>query len=731
MTPLRTTTIRRSLMDSDPKDRIAIHAPETSDRSLVSTEELYRYLVESLTEYAIFATSDDGRIVSWNSGAEHLFGYVKAEVIDRNFDIIFTAEDRIAGAPQLELETARTAGRVATDCWHVRKDSSLFWATNIVQPIRDDDGNSVGFTKIVRDGTDRKVAIQALQDSQQRFQLLVETVREYAMFGVSSSGNVSFWNAGAEAVFGYRSDEIVGFPLAKLYAADAVSAGHATTQLNRAAHEGFAHDERWLVRKDGTRFFASDHIKRIANDLDGSDRGFVKMAYNITDRKAAEDATRHLAMHDSLTGLPNRVHFIERLRSEIADGQSAERGGFAVFFLDVDDFKLVNDSFGHSIADKLLQALATRLASCLRSGDLLARLGGDEFAILLIGTERRTDADTLVKRIARGLSKPFEVDRHEFFVTMSVGVALDTARYSLPEEALRDADIAMYASKAKGRGQITIFESAMHEPIVARQRLDTQLRHGLERDEFRVVYQPIVDLADMQTVGFEALVRWQHPTRGLLGPADFLEAARETESIIAIDRFVLLRACIDASTFLAERGSSSFLLSVNMTSRQFEFVDFVPYVSSVLHETGFDPSCLKLEITEGTMMAIFGNTLDTLARLRGTGIELYIDDFGTGYSSLSYLADLPVNALKIDRSFVEKIGLRTEHKKIIATIIDLAHGLEIKAIAEGIESNEQLEAVRALGCDYAQGFLFSRPVEWSVASASLDRHVDGFIAPLS
>ncbi len=705
------------------RNGVASNAQAQVAASPVSTEDLYRFLVESSTEYAIFAISEDGTVVSWNAGAENVFGYTKAEILGQQFDVIFTPEDRAEGAPRNELQTAEALGRNDTDRWHVRKDGTRFWATNIVQPLRDDHGERAGFTKIVRDATERFQATETLRRSQARFRLLVETVREYAIFAVDLQGNVTLWNAGAGELFGYTAEEIVGKPYGMLYTPEDVQSGVPQMDLHRATSHGVCRDERWLVRKDGSRFFSSGRLTQIREgDASDVDTGFVKVAHDITERKDMEEAMRHQALHDSLTGLPNRALFLEHLKRAIARSKRHTDTRFAVFFLDVDDFKTVNDSLGHIIADQLLRALATRLHAIVRKEDVFARLGGDEFAILLTDLRHADEAQGLVKRIKRALTVPFEIEGHETFVTMSIGIALDSPHYQEPEQALRDADMAMYAAKTRGRSNHSLFQPSMHERVLALQTLETQLRRGLERDEFRVVYQPIVEFGRSRPIGFEALVRWQHPSRGLLLPSEFLAAARKTELIIAIDRWVLRTACRHASMWQAQHPfAKPFSISVNLSSRQFERDDLTSYVADVLCDTLFDPAYLKLEITENTLMEKSLGVMHVLEELRRLGIEFYIDDFGTGYSSLSYLGDLPVAILKIDRSFVDKIGMRPGNDKIVATIIDLAHNLKLKAMAEGVETAEQLRMLETLGCDFGQGYLFSRPVDWAAAAPMLDR----------
>jgi len=694
----------------------------TLQASSVTTEDLYRFLVESTTEYAIFAMSGDGTIVSWNTGATNVFGYSKGDVVNCRFDILFTAEDRAANEPAGELQQAQSVGRSDCERWHVRSDGTTFWATNTVQPMRDERGAIVGFTKIVRDATERYQAVELLRQSQARFRVLAETVADYALFAISPDGTISIWNAGAEQLFGYRADEIVGRHYTTLYLAEDVRSGIPALEIAEATEHGNSVAERWLVRRDGTTFFSSGRLTRVRDNAVEGEHGFVRVAHDITERKAMEEKMRYSASHDALTGLPNRTTFIEHLTLAIALSKPPIEKHFAVFFLDVDDFKAINDSFGHMAADRLLIALAERLHAIVRDGDLVARIGGDEFAMLLTDLTHTAEADALVRRICLALAQPFEIDGQETYLTISTGIAFDAQGYSEPEEPLRDADIAMYAAKARGRSEHTIFAPEMRDELVASKNMDTQIRRGLERSEFRVVYQPIVSLAHLQIVGFEALVRWEHPTRGLLLPSAFLETARKAELIIDIDRLVLQDACRQVSIWHDQHPSARPIsLSVNLSSRQFERDDLVTFIRKILKDNRFAAAQLNIEITEHTVMQRSAMVLTSLEALRRCDIQLSIDDFGTGYSSLSYLSELPVTSLKIDRSFIDRIGDAPGNGRIVGTIVDLAHNLGLEATAEGIETDAQLVAVRDLGCDFAQGYLFSRPVPWLQAEQLLTR----------
>lgn len=697
--------------------------PSLGPSSKSSTEELHRFLVESITEYAIFAVSADGTVVTWNSGAENTYGYARNEILGHSFDTIFTPEDVESGAPQQELQVAENEGRADFDRWHVRKDGTRFYGTNTMQPLRNDEGALTGYTKIVRDITERHRAVTALRLSEERMRILLESVHDYAIFSLSTSGIIESWNSGAERLFGYSAREAVGEYFALLYTAQDGALGIPECELRSAAELGSCVDERWHVRKDGSRFFATGKLSRLgAGESERADFGYVKVAHDITERKEMEDAMRHEAFHDGLTGLPNRSLFLEHLRRSIAQAMRNTARSYAVFFLDLDNFKLLNDTMGHILADRVLIAFAARLARFVRTEDVVARLGGDEFGILVGDLSGPESALAVATRLHTAVSEAFTIEGHEVFVSASVGIAYGAANYESPEQVLRDADIAMYAAKTQGRSKSVMFDATMYREIIARHQLEGELRTAVRNQQFRTVYQPILALENARVVGFEALVRWQHPSRGCLQPAQFLPVAEESQAIIGIDRWVLRRACRDLSSWQAEhRASPPLTLSVNLSSRQFSDPLLVDQIRDVLRETGFDPARLKLEITENNLMENSVAVAANLDQLRRLGVELYVDDFGTGYSSLTYLRDLPVSALKIDRSFVSGMLSDNGSREIVRSVVTLAHNFDLIAIAEGVETKEQMVALRALNCEYGQGYLFSEPLGWEEASALISK----------
>ena len=419
---------------------------------------------------------------------------------------------------------------------------------------------------------------------------------------------------------------------------------------------------------------------------------------------------RHAAFHDSLTGLPNRGMFTELLKAEIESAKQSPDYLFAVLFLDLDRFKNINDSLGHTHGDLLLVAFAERLERTLRPFDTLARFGGDEFAILISGMSDTTDAVRVAQRIQDELSQPFVLHKNSAFATSSIGIALSSSGYDKPEDILRDADTAMYRAKENGKARYEVFDHGMHARAVSRLQLESDLRQAVENKEFCVFYQPIVSLQTGRLAGFEALVRWNHPRRGLVSPADFIPVAEETGLIVPIGEWVLGEACAKVREWqTASPTHRSLSLSVNLSGRQVAQPDLLERIKEALAASKLSPHCLKLEITESVVMENAEAATVMFRQLRSLGVQLSIDDFGTGYSSLSYLHRFPLNYLKIDRSFVSRLTTENDNA-IVRTISTLARNLGMEVIAEGIETDDQYQQLRTLGCEYGQGYLFSPPV---------------------
>lgn len=675
-------------------------------------EEFSSPLWNSLTEYAVFTLTSEGAIATWNAGAVRIFGYHRSEILGRDFSLIFTPEDVEAALPVLELRQATAEGRVNRDCLHVRKGGNRFWATNTVQPIQDANGKQLGFTKIVRDSTDRYEAAIALRQSEERFRLLVESVTDYAIFSTGPEGDITLWNSGAERTFGYSASEIVGENIAKLFVPDDVARGMPERELAQARKKGQLEVEGAQLRKDGTQFIAVRRLTLLKPERDAAVEGFAATAHDVTARRASEQGMWDRAFHDSLTGLPNRALLVDHLQRLVSRTKRHPIEQFALLYLDLTDFKAINDDFGHHEGDAVLKEAARRLLSCARAEDIVARIGGDEFAILLDPIETASTAEAFAKRVHAALAIPFGVQGSNRVVGTSVGIALGTSAYSSAADVVRDADIAMYEAKVGGATEQTvIFDDSLRERGLSRHQLEADVRHAIERDELFLKYQPIVTARNRRVVGFEALLRWRHPRRGLLPPGEFIPIAESTGTIVSIDRWVLAEACRQLRAWQDEFAHAQGLtMSVNVSARQFEHADFPSYIGGVIAESGILPQLLNIEITESAILEKSDAVISALEGIRALGVGIHIDDFGTGYSSLSYLASFPLSGVKVDRSFVSAIDERGEQAKIVRAIIALAHELGLSVVAEGIETSAESRAILAMSCELAQGYLFHAPL---------------------
>jgi diguanylate cyclase (GGDEF)-like protein len=475
------------------------------------------------------------------------------------------------------------------------------------------------------------------------------------------------------------------------------------------AHGGRVDEEYRLLAKDGSVVWVREETVLVRGE--GGEPLYVQgILTDTTERKSLEERLRHQALHDSLTGLPNRRLFVDRLRHALGRTSRREGRWVAVLFMDLDNFKAVNDSLGHGSGDLLLAAVAERLGRLLRPEDTLARFGGDEFAVIVEDVGAPDEAVRVAERIIEGFGAAFGLEGRDLYARASTGIAFGDARTKTPEDLLRDADTAMYRAKESGAGY-SVFDMAMHERAVGRLRLENDLRRAVERDEFVVHYQPIVRLDRGEVVAVEALVRWEHPEQGLLEPDEFVPVAEESGLVVPMGERVLKEACLTAKRWQQEYPRiPPLVVSVNLSARQLSRPDLAETVEGTLRETGLEARCLSLDVTETVYVrALEGNT-GALSRLRKMGVGISIDDFGMGYSSLSYLKRLPTDTIKIDRSFVEGLGEDIEDTAIVGMVIDLAHTLGMEAVAEGVETEGQAALLKELGCDLGQGYRFSRPL---------------------
>ncbi|MGI8639131.1 MAG: sensor domain-containing protein [Pyrinomonadaceae bacterium] len=570
----------------------------------------------------------------------------------------------------------------------------------------------------VQDITERKRADSALRESESKMRTLVESMSE-GLLQVNNEDYIDFVNGCFCEMVGYQPDELIGTDWSQLLFD--YEGRDFIKQVNKRRRDGISDSyEIRLRKKSGEPLWVIVGGAPIIND-EGVITGSMGVFTDITKRKCAEEQMLHDAFHDSLTGLANRALFTDHLRLRIERGKRNQSGMFAVLFLDFDRFKVVNDSLGHAEGDELLILIARRLESALRSSDLVARLGGDEFTILLSELDDESDAIRIAERIQENLKIPFDVGGGEIFMSASIGIALSTIGHTKAEDMLRDADIAMYCAKANGKACHKVFDRAMHDRALMQLQIETDIRQAFERGEFCLYYQPIFAIKTNNLAGFEALIRWNHPERGLVSPNEFIPVAEENGLILPLGRWILFESCRQMREWQDKNPvAASLKLSVNLSCKQFLQPDLVEQVTAALISTRLEPHCLKLEITESHLMENSAMSVKMMTRLRELGVELSLDDFGTGYSSLSYLHRLPVNYLKIDRSFVSRMTESTENGEIVNTIIKLAQSLKMKVIAEGIETADQLVQLKRLNCEYGQGYFFSKPLEAEAAKLFID-----------
>jgi diguanylate cyclase (GGDEF)-like protein/PAS domain S-box-containing protein len=593
--------------------------------------------------------------------------------------------------------------------WH--KDGTSFLVEYISTPILEG-GVLIGTVVTFQDITHRRRAEVELRESEERYAIAVRGAKD-GLWDWNLKTNQIYFSPRWKSMLGWEEDQI-GSSLDdwfnRIHPEDFEHVQAALLAHFAAQTPDFESEHRMLHQDSSYRWVLCRGLA--VRDGNGKTVRIAGSLTDITSRKRTEKQLLHDALHDALTDLANRALFMDRLERAIERGKRHKQYLFAVLFLDLDRFKLVNDSLGHIIGNQLLIAIARRLQLCVRLEDTVARLGGDEFVILLEGIESASDATRVAERIQTELAQPFNFSGHEMFASASIGIALSATGYEQPEAILRDADVAMYRAKALGKSRYEMFDTSMHAQAVTRLQLETDLRHAIERQEFELHYQPIVLLRNKELVGFEALVRWRHPQRGLVSPEAFIPVAEDTGLIVPLGWWVLQEACrqmhVWQQQFLVGPPLS---MSVNLSGKQITQPDAVERVEQILQATGLAPSSLKLELTESLMMEHAEATITILQKLKALGIQLAIDDFGTGYSSLSYLYQFPIDTLKIDRSFVNRMDVELEKLELVRTIATLAWNLSMNVVAEGIETQQQLSHLKALGCEYGQGYFFSKPVD--------------------
>ncbi len=700
-------SISRVRRSEDPQPRLRgmavdISARKAMEEDLHREKERYRALYEGVP-VGLYRMTPQGEFLVANSALVNMMGFSSHQALYASTaDAMYVdplerwrwqnAMVHVQGVRSFELPCRRT-------------DGSLIWVRNTAKAIRNDSGEIAYYEGALEDITDSKRARAAEATAEAKFRGLVEQ----SLVGIYmlQEGRLVYANPKMAEIFGYTHQELMELesPMAL------VIPEHHSKVARYFSEEGRPEDAGSIsfrgIRKDGSLVEIEVQCTRATVNEKPTILGTL---LDITARKEAEERLVHTAFHDPLTGLPNRILFMERLEHAL---MRRKRGNnFAVLFLDLNRFKVVNDSLGHSAGDELLKIVGGRLQSCLRPGDSVSRFGGDEFALLLEDVESINTATSVAERIREVLSLPAELQGQEVYTGVSIGIALSSAEYQTPEEILRDADMAMYRAKSSGLSTYEVFDQAMHAEAVERLRLENDLQRAADRDEFHLQYQPIVCLKTGELHGVEALVRWSHPERGQVGPSVFIPLAEEVGAIIPIGRHVLRLACRQAAEWQARFPREvPISISVNLSAKQIQGSPIVDDVRQVLEETGIAPGSLKLEITESLIMEDRRAASHMLSRLKALGVKILLDDFGTGYSSLSYLHTLPIDTLKIDRAFVMEVQTEERSSHLVRTIVSVAHNLGMDVIAEGAETEEQVQVLRELGCEHAQGFYFAAPRE--------------------
>ncbi len=698
--------------DTDGSRQLVVH-PYGPGRALGEDEgsdpNPYSALVQQSADI-VMVVDPDGTVRFANPAMLRLLGMEPDDLLGTQvLEIIHAGDhDLLTDLVAKLLESPETPRSFELRARHV--DGSYRWIDGWLQNLLDD-VHVGGLLGNGRDVTDRRDAQEALTASEERFRSLTSSSPS-AIFELDAAARVGLVNQ--------RWVELTGRDLGEIDDVFGVLHPSDARRLRavwsaEGAPSGLEERVR-VVRPDGD-FRWVELRTRPVHDSDGLVVAHVGTLHDVTEVQNAHRKLEHLASHDPLTGLPNRTLLLERL--QLAVTAARETGDpLALLFVDLDRFKVVNDSLGHHAGDRVLVEVARRLGELVRPRDVVARFGGDEFVVLCAPLADDDQAVQLADRIRREVAGGVLIESEAVHVSVSVGVVIGSGEMD-PETLLRNADVAMYAAKSQGRDRAQVFDEAMHHAAVERLTLEAALRQGIDRDEFEMYFQPIVDVATMRPSAVESLLRWKHPSRGLLEPDDFLTVAEESGILGEIGNWALEAACEAASGWRGPKEGEAPTLFVNLAPSQLADPDLVTIVGDVLRRTGLAPDRLMLEVTEGMLMVGPEATSEVLHGLRELGVRVAIDDFGTGYSSLSYLTRLPVDLLKIDRSFVAGSVGSANDREVISAIIALAHALGLTTVAEGVETEEQLELLRVLGCDGAQGFQFSPPVSGEVIESAL------------